>query len=158
LIRRAIRPELKKFDKKITEKMEKFFRETRKMMEEMTPTHDKYKNMLVNMDLIKDQNLREGWERLQCIQSVKDDLGSHVVPRHFHENFSGNFFKFLEFQLEHSHAVVPADVEHKLLSNWLKNWRNYMRDYENKMGYNNYTRYPYYYKLMIDSSVTAYKY
>jgi hypothetical protein len=54
LIRRAIRPELKKFDKKITEKLEKFFRETRKMMEEMTPTHDKYKNMLVNMDLIKD--------------------------------------------------------------------------------------------------------
>jgi hypothetical protein len=32
-----------------------------------------------------------------------------------------------------------------------------MRDFENYMGTNNYTRYPAYYDLMIDSSVTAYK-
>ncbi len=117
----------------MSKKLEKVFREARKMMEEMTPTHDKYKNMLVNMDLIKDQNLREGWEWLQHIGSMKDDLGRHVVPHCFHENFSGSFFKFLEIQQEHGHGVVPAEVEHKLLS-------------KNKMGDNNY---------MINSSVTA---
>jgi hypothetical protein len=73
------------------------------------------------------------------------------------KDFSGNFFKFLAFQQEHGHGVVPADVEHKLLSNWLKNKRNCMRDYENKMSDNNYTRYPDYYELMINSGVTAYK-
>jgi hypothetical protein len=127
------------------------------MMEEMMPTRDKYKNMLVNMDLIKDQSLRDGWDWLQYIGSKKDDLGRHRIPCHFHENFSGNFFKLLAFQQEHGHGVVPADVEHKLLSNWLKNQRNYMRDYENKMSDNNYTHYPDYYELMINSGVTAYK-
>ncbi len=32
-----------------------------------------------------------------------------------------------------------------------------MRDFKNNRGTNNYTRYPAYYDLMIDSSVTAYK-
>jgi hypothetical protein len=113
--------------------------------------------MHLSMDLFKDQSLRDGWDRLQYIGNVKDDLGRHVVPRCFHEKFSGNFFKFPALQQEHGHAVVTADSEHKLLSNWLKNQRNCMRDYENNMGDNNYTCYPEYYELMINSSVTAFK-
>ncbi len=66
-IHRAIRADLKKFEKKITKKLEKAFKETRKMMEEMMPTHDKYKNMLVNMDLIKDQSMCNGWDQLREI-------------------------------------------------------------------------------------------
>jgi hypothetical protein len=73
------------------------------------------------------------------------------------KDFSGNFFKFLAFQQEHGHGVVPADVEHKLLSNWLKNQRNYMRDFENKSGESNHTHYPDYYDLMVKCSVTGYK-
>jgi hypothetical protein len=133
---KAIWADLKKFEKKITKKLEKVFRETRKIMEKMMPTCNKYKNMLVNMDLIKDQSLRDGWDRLQYIGSMKEDLGRHAVPCRFQENLFGNFFKFLEFQQEHGHGVVPADVEHKSLSNWLKNQRNDMRDYKNKMGDN----------------------
>jgi hypothetical protein len=60
------------------------------------------------------------------------------------------------FQQEHGHGVVPADFKHKSLSNWLKNQRNYMRDFENKLGTNKNTPYPGYYDLIIDSSVIAY--
>jgi hypothetical protein len=72
----------------------------------------------------------------------------------------GNFFKFLAFQQEQKHGVVPNDPEHKSLSNWLKNQRNLMREFENKSesADNNYTRYPDYYELMIECSVMPYKY
>jgi hypothetical protein len=144
--------------KKVEKKLEKAFRETRKMMEEMTPTHDKYKNMIVNMEHIKDPGLLKAWDHLQKIESKKDAVGRYLIPCHFHENFSGNFFKFLVFQQEHKHSIVPNNPEHKSLSNWLKNQRNYMRDFENKTGDNNYTRFPDYYYLMTDCSLMPYKY
>jgi hypothetical protein len=109
------------------------------MMEENTPTCDKYKNTLVNMDLIKDESLCNGWDWLQYIRNMKDDLGRHVSPCRFCENSSGLFFKFLAFQQEHGHGVVPALVEHKSLSKWLQNQRDYMRDYKINTGDNNYT-------------------
>jgi hypothetical protein len=48
--------------KKVEKKLEKAFRETRKMMEEMTPTRDKYKYMIVNMEHIKVPHLLEAWD------------------------------------------------------------------------------------------------
>jgi hypothetical protein len=88
---------------------------------------------------------------------MKDDLGSLFVPHHFHEKFFSNYFKFLMLQPEHSHAVVPGDFKHKSLSIWLNNQRSYMKDFENILGTKNYTHYPAYYDLMINSGVTAYK-
>jgi hypothetical protein len=86
---------------------------------------------------------------------MKDELGRLVVPHSFHEMYCSIYVKFLKFQQEHGHGVGPADVEHKSLSNWLKNQRNYMRDYKNNTGDNYYTHYPDYFNLMIDSGVSA---
>ncbi len=109
------------------------------------------------MDLLKHEGLHKAWEHLYEIGSMKDDIGRLLVLCHFHEMFCGNYFKFLMYQQEHGHAVVPGDFKHKSLSNWLKNQRNYMRVFENNMGTNNYTHYPAYYDLMIGSGVTANK-
>jgi hypothetical protein len=40
---------------------------------------------------------------------MKDGLGRLLAPCHFHEKVCSNFFKFLMFQQEHGHAVVPGD-------------------------------------------------
>jgi hypothetical protein len=109
------------------------------------------------LDLLHHKDLREAWECLHEMGSMKDDLGRLLVPHCFHEKFCSNYFKLLMLQQEHSHAVVPGDFVHKSLRNWLMNKRSYTSDFENKSGSNNYTLYPAYYDLMIDSGVTAYK-
>jgi hypothetical protein len=151
---------VKKVAKKVAKKLEKAFRETRDMIAEIAPIRDKYKHMIVNMEFITDGLLLDAWDHLQEIGAKKDSFGNYVVPRRFHETFSGNYFKFLHFQQEHKHGIVPNDPEHKSLSNWLKNQRNQMRDYETKPQSvdNNYAKYPEYYHLMIDSGVTGFKY
>jgi hypothetical protein len=159
-----MRHDMKKMEKsivkKVVKKLEKAFRETRKMFAEIAPIRDKYKHMIVKMDHITDGILLDAWDHLQGIGSKKNQFGQYVVPCHFHESFSGNYFKFLVFQQEHKHGMVPNDAEHKSLCNWLKNQRNLMRDYETKpqSADNNYVRYPEYYHLMIESGVTAFKY
>jgi len=161
---REMRRDLKKMEKsivkKVVKKLEKAFRVTRDMIAEIAPIRDKYKHMIVNMELITDGLLLDAWDHLQEIGAKKDSFGNYVVPRRFHETFSGNYFKFLHFQQEHKHGIVPNDPEHKSLSNWLKNQRNQMRDYETKPQSvdNNYAKYPEYYHLMIDSGVTGFKY
>jgi hypothetical protein len=146
--------------KKVAKKLEKAFRETRDMIAVIAPIRDKYKHMIVNMEFITDGLLLDAWDHLQDIGAKKDSFGNYVVPRRFHETFSGNYFKFLHFQQEHKHGIVPNDAEHKSLCNWLKNQRNQMRDYETKpqSADNNYVRYPEYYHLMIESGVTGFKY
>jgi hypothetical protein len=52
--------------------MEKAFRETRKMIVEIAPIHDKYKHMIVNMDHIMDGILLDAWDHLQDIGSKKN--------------------------------------------------------------------------------------
>jgi hypothetical protein len=161
---REMRRDLKKMEKsivkKVVKKLEKAFRVTRDMIAEIAPIRDKYKHMIVNMELITDGLLLDAWDHLQEIGSKKNSFGEFVVPRRFHETFSGNYFKFLHFQQEHKHGIVPNDAEHKSLCNWLKNQRNQMRDYETKpqSADNNYVRYPEYYHLMIESGVTGFKY
>jgi hypothetical protein len=146
--------------KKVAKKLEKAFRETRNMITEIAPVRDKYKPMIVNMDLITDGLLLDAWDHLQEIGSKKDSYGQFVVPHHFHETFSRNYFKFLVFQQEHKHSMVPNDAKHKSLCNWLKNHRNLMRDYETRPESvdNKYVHYPEYYHLMINSGVKAFKY
>jgi hypothetical protein len=78
--------------KKMAKKLEKAFRETRKMITEIAPIRDKYKRMIVNMDHIKDDILWNAWDHLQGIGSKKNAFGQYIVPCHFHESFSGNFF------------------------------------------------------------------
>jgi hypothetical protein len=116
--------------------------------------------MIVNMDHIMDGILLDAWDHLQDIGSKKNWFGQYVVPRHFRESFSRNYFKFLFSQQEHKHGMVPNDAGHKSLCNWLKNQRNLMRDYETKpqSADNNYIRYPEYYHLMIESGVMPFKY
>jgi hypothetical protein len=130
------------------------------MITEIAPVRDKYKPMIVNMDLITDGLLLDAWDHLQEIGSKKDSYGQFVVPHRFHETFSGNYFKFLVFQQEHKHGMVPNDAEHKPLCNWLKNQRNLMRDYETRPESvdNKYVHYPEYYHLMINSGVKAFKF
>jgi hypothetical protein len=157
---KKVAKKLEKEKSKVAKKLEKAFRETRDMIAEIAPIRDKYKHMIVNMELITDGLLLDAWDHLQEIGAKKDSFGNYVVPRRFHETFSGNYFKFLHFQQEHKHGIVPNDPEHKSLSNWLKNQRNQMRDYETKPQSvdNNYAKYPEYYHLMIDSGVTGFKY
>jgi hypothetical protein len=118
--------------KKMAKKLKKAFRETRKMIAEIAPVCDKYKHMIVNMEHITDGYLLDAWDHLQEIGSKKNNFGQFVVPRCFHETFSRNYFKFLVFQQEHKHSVVPNDAEHKSLCNWLKNQRDLMRDYKTR--------------------------
>jgi hypothetical protein len=161
---REMRHDMKKMEKsivkKVAKKLEKAFRETRNMITEIAPIRDKYKHMIMNMDLITDGLLLDAWDHLQEIGAKKNNFGQFVVPRRFHETFSGNYFKFLHFQQEHKHSMVPNDAEHKSLCNWLKNQRNLMRDYETKPDLvdNKFARYPEYYELLIASGVTAFKY
>jgi hypothetical protein len=110
-------------EKKIDKKLMKSVLETRKMIEENLSSQDKYKNIVVNVNLLKHKGLHEAWECLHDIGSVKDDLGRLFVPCCFHEKVCSNYFKFLMFQQEHYHAVVPGDFKHRSLSNWLKNQR-----------------------------------
>jgi hypothetical protein len=90
----------KKTDKKM-EVLMKSFLKTRKMIEENFLSRDKYKNMVVNLDFLKDECLHEAWEQLHDLESMKDDLGRLVFPHCFHEKLSSNYFKFLIFQQEH---------------------------------------------------------
>jgi hypothetical protein len=145
---------------KVAKKLEKAFRVTRDMVAEIAPIHDKYKHMVVNTEFITDGLLLDAWDHLQEIGSKKNSFGEFVVPCRFHENFSCNYFKFLHFQQEHKHGMVPNDAEHKSLCNWLKNQRNLMRDYETKPDSvdNKFVRYPEYYELLVASGVTAFKY
>jgi hypothetical protein len=151
---------VKKVAKKLEEENSKVVKKLEKMIAKIAPVRDKYKHMIINMELITDGFLLDAWDHLLEIGSKKNSFGEFVVQHRFHETFSGNYFKFLHFQQEHKHGMVPNDAEHKSLCNWLKNQRNLMRDYETKpqSADNNYVRYPEYYHLMIDSGVTGFKY
>ncbi len=54
--------------------------ETRKKIEDNLLSRDKYKNMMVNLDLLKDKYLCESWDNLQALGRFKDDLGRLLVP------------------------------------------------------------------------------
>ncbi len=157
---KKVAKKLEEENSKVVKKLEKAFRVTRDMIAEIAPVCDKYKHMVVNMEFIMDGLLLDAWDHLQEISAKKDSFGNYVVQRRFHENFSCNYFKFLHFQQEHKHGMVPNDVEHKSLCNWLKNQRNLMRDYETKPDSvdNKFVHYPEYYELLVTSGVMAFKY
>jgi hypothetical protein len=157
---KKVAKKLEKEKSKLAKKLEKAVRETRNMIAEIAPVRDKYKHMTVNMELITDGLLLDAWDHLQEIGAKKNNFGQFVVPCRFHETFSRNYFKFLVFQQEHKHSMVPNDAKHKSLCNWLKNQRNLMRDYENRPDSvdNKFVHYPEYYDLLIASGVMAFKY
>jgi hypothetical protein len=77
-------------EKKIDKKMEVLMKSvlnTRKMIEENFSFREKYKNMVVNVDLLKHEGLREAWEHLHEMGSMKNDHGRLLVPRCCREKF-----------------------------------------------------------------------
>ncbi len=103
---KKVAKKLEKEKSKVAKKLEKAFRVTRDIIAEIAPVRDKYKHMVVNMEFITDGLLLDAWDHLQDIGAKKDSFGNYVVQRHFHENFSCNYFKFLQFQQEHKHDMV----------------------------------------------------
>jgi DNA-binding protein H-NS len=110
---KKVAKKMEKEKSKLAKKLEKAFRETRNMIAEIAPVRDKYKQMIINMELITDGHLLDAWDHLQEIGAKKNNFGQFVVPHRFHETFSGNYFKFLVFQQEYKHGMVPNDAEHK---------------------------------------------
>jgi hypothetical protein len=64
------------------------------MIKENTSSRDKYKNKVVNMDLIKNEQLCAAWQHIHSIGSVKDVHGRPMVPCCFHKSFPATTLSF----------------------------------------------------------------
>jgi hypothetical protein len=82
---------------------------------------EKYKDLVVSIPLLTHDFTQHAWHQFKNLKDVPPQ------PKYY-DAFAISLFKLLMFFQDNGHLVVPS--KEKSLYNWVKNQRNFMRQYE----------------------------
>jgi hypothetical protein len=82
---------------------------------------EKYKDLVVSIPLLTRDFTKHAWHQLKNIKDVPPQ------PKYY-KAFRNSLFKLLMFFQENGHWFVPS--KEQKLYNWVKNQRNFMRQYK----------------------------
>jgi hypothetical protein len=94
---------------------------------------EKYKDLVVSIPLLTQDLTQRAWRHFENQKDFPPQ------PK-YNEVFGNSLFKLLMFFQDNGHWVVPS--KEKTLYNWVKNQRNFMRQYEYSLTSNYQDEFP----------------
>jgi hypothetical protein len=94
---------------------------------------EKYKALVVSIPLLTQDFTKHAWNKFEKLSDIPPQ------PKYY-EAFGNSLFKLLMFFQDNGHFFVPS--KEQKLYNWVKNQRNFMRQYEYSLTHNYQGEFP----------------